>query len=100
MIKIEINLSAGQKKRTAYLKDLTDRQREIICSMLQYRASGGRPRKRHLREIVCAVLYILRSGCSRADAPSRFPGAADRLLLFQQTEKDRSAGTFSRQAYP
>lgn len=62
--------------RQAYKTDLTDQQWEIIKPLLPpAKSQSGRGRKRQvdLREIVNAILYLNRSGCSWELLPHDFP---------------------------
>jgi len=59
--------------RRAYPSDLTDAQWAAIAPMIPDAAPGGRPRKADKREIVDAILYILRAGCAWRLLPHDFP---------------------------
>jgi len=50
--------------RTPYPSDLTDEQWPLIESLLPEAKLGGRPRKTELREVVNAMMYVVRTGCS------------------------------------
>lgn len=60
-------------RRRAYPSDLTDAQWAAIAPMIPDAAPGGRPRKADKREIVEAILYILRAGCAWRLLPHDFP---------------------------
>lgn len=63
-------------KRKKYDTDLTDRQWAILEPLLclYLTTSGrGRPRRVDLREIVNAILYVLRTGCAWRLLPHDFP---------------------------
>ncbi len=62
-----------KRRRRAYPTDLTDRQWAVIAPMIPDAAPGGRPRKASEREIVEAILYFLRAGCSWRLLPHDFP---------------------------
>ena len=49
--------------RKAYPSDLTDEQWELVRPQLPDAKPGGRPRSVDLREVVNALLYLLRTGC-------------------------------------
>jgi len=49
--------------RKAYPTDLTDEQWGVIRPLLPGAKPGGRPRGVELREVVNALLYVLRTGC-------------------------------------
>lgn len=62
--------------RQPYPTDLTDSQWEKIQPLLpaeQPAGSPGRPRKYDYREIVNAILYLLRGGCAWRLLPHDFP---------------------------
>ena len=46
-----------------YETDLRDAEWALITELMPAPARTGRPRKWPLREIVNAILYVLRSGC-------------------------------------
>ena len=60
-------------RRRAYPSDLTDAQWAAIAPMIPDAATGGRPRKSDKREIVEAILSILRAGCAGRLLPHDFP---------------------------
>jgi putative transposase len=59
--------------RTAYPSDLTDEQWPIIASMIPPAEPGGRHRCVNMREVINAILYLLRTGCSWRQLPHDFP---------------------------
>lgn len=61
--------------RHAYPTDLTDDQWSLIAGFFRERPAGlvGRPRERPYREIVNAILYLLRTGCQWRNLPHDFP---------------------------
>ena len=62
-----------RRKRRAYPSDLTNGQWAVIEPMIPDAAAGGRPRRAPKREIVEAILYLLRAGCSWRLLPHDFP---------------------------
>ncbi len=54
----------ARRRRRAYSTDLTNSQWAVIAPMIPDAAPGGRPRKAGKREIVEAILYLLRAGCA------------------------------------
>lgn len=59
-----------------YTTDLTDKQWNLIRQYLPTEETGpGRPRELDLREVVNAILYVLRTGCQWANLPTDFPNA-------------------------
>ena len=60
-------------RRKGYSTDLTDAQWALIESLIPAAQAGGRPRSVDLREVVNAVLYLLRTGCSWRLLPNDVP---------------------------
>ena len=59
--------------RRAYPTDLTDEQWALLEPWLSEPAWTGRRRRLALREVVNAVLYLLRTGCQWRYLPHEFP---------------------------
>ncbi len=66
-----------------YPSDLTDAQWSLIEPYLPI-SFGGRPRKTDLRDVVNAILYILRSGCQWRYLPKDFPPKSTVWKYFDQ----------------
>lgn len=60
-------------ERRPYPTDLTDEQWKLVAEFLPPALPGGRPRKTDLREVVNAILYLVRSGCQWRMIPHEFP---------------------------
>jgi putative transposase len=60
-------------KRKPYPRDLTDAQWAELAPLLPAAKPGGRPRIVDLREVVNAILYVLRSGCPWRMIPHDLP---------------------------
>jgi putative transposase len=60
-------------RRRSYPSDLTHGQWQIIAPLLPPAKPGGRPRTTNLREVVNAILYLIRGGCSWRMLPHEFP---------------------------
>ncbi len=60
-------------KRKAYQTDLSDGEWEVLESYVPAPLAGGRPAKWSRREIVNALLYVLRAGCQWHLLPHDFP---------------------------
>jgi len=57
-----------------YPTDLTDNQWLKVAEFFQpARPTGGRPRTHEARELVNAVLYVMKEGCSWRALPNSFP---------------------------
>jgi putative transposase len=59
--------------RTPYPSDLTDEQWRIVEPMIPLAEPGGRHRSVNMREVINAILYLLRSGCSWRQLPHDLP---------------------------
>ena len=57
----------------SYPSDLSEAQWKLIAPLIPVPQSYGRPREYGLREIVNAIFYVLRSGCSWRMLPHDFP---------------------------
>ena len=63
-----------ERKGARYATDLTDEQWAILELLLPAQANRrGRPRHVQLREVVNALLHIVRAGCSWRLLPQDFP---------------------------
>jgi transposase len=59
--------------RRGYWTDLTEAQWAVIAPLVPEAKPGGRPRKASSRELVNAIFYALRAGCSWRLLPADFP---------------------------
>jgi putative transposase len=60
-------------KRRRYPSDMTDEEWAILDPLVPPAKMGGRPRQYDRREVVNAIRYLLRSGCSWRMLPHEFP---------------------------
>ncbi len=60
-------------ERKSYPSDLTDTQWSLLEPLVPKAKSGGRPLKYERREIVNAILYVLRTGSSWRQLPHDLP---------------------------
>lgn len=79
--------------RRAYPTDLTDAQWQVIEPLLPGPAETGRPREHDLREIVNALFYKVRAGCSWRLLPHDFPPWQTLYRYFRDWSRD---GTLQR----
>jgi putative transposase len=79
--------------RRAYPTDLTDEQWHILGPMIPPEKHGGRHRTVDMREVVDAILYILRTGCQWRNLPHDFPAWGTVSWYFWLWCKD---GTWAR----
>ncbi len=80
--------TATTQSRRVYDTDLTDAQWEILRPLLPPRCGAGRPRTTDLREVVNAILYVLRSGCAWDLLPHDFPPPGTVYGYFSQWRRD------------
>ena len=59
--------------RNPYPSDLTDEQWALIEDLIPPAKPGGRPREVSMREVVDAIMYLLRTGCAWRLLPHDFP---------------------------
>jgi len=69
----EITRPKYDRDKLRYASDLTDDEWELIEPHMPPTQALGRPRKTDLREVVNAILYVLRSGCPWRLMPKDFP---------------------------
>lgn len=74
--------------RKSYPTDLTDEQWEIIDNVIPYPSPRGRPYKWPIREVLNAILYILRAGCAWRMLPNDFPPWQTVYYRFNKWSKD------------
>lgn len=79
--------------RKRYPSDLTGSQWAILESWIPPARAGGRPRKTNIREVVNAILYLTREGCSWRALPHDFPPWKTVYNYFEQWKRD---GTWDR----
>src|SRR3954468_3626517 len=85
--------TATPQTRRLYDTDLTDAQWEILRPLLPPPPGGGRPRTTDMREVLNAILYVLRSGCAWDLLPHDFPPAGTVYGSFSQWRRN---GTIQR----
>src|SRR5437763_11881965 len=73
-----------------YPSDLTDEQWALIEPHLPTAPTGGRPRKTDLRDVVDAILYILRTGCQWRYLPGDLP---PKSTVWRYFDRWRRGGT-------
>jgi transposase len=71
-----------------YPSDLSDAQWGLVEPRLPAALPGGRPRETDLRDVVDAILYILRTGCQWRYLPKDFPPKSTVWRYFNQWRKD------------
>ncbi len=66
-------MARRKQGRRAYATDLTDGQWALIAPLIPDASPGGRPRKASARELVNAILYVLRAGMAWRLLPHDLP---------------------------
>lgn len=74
--------------RPRYPSDLTDAQWQEIEKLIPPPKPGGRDRTTDMREVINAILYVLRTGCQWAFLPRHFPPKSTVYGYFSQWGKD------------
>jgi putative transposase len=74
--------------RRAYPSDLTDKQWELLESLIPLPSLEGRPATVERREIVNAILYVLRSGCPWRLLPYEFPAWPTVYYYFRRWQRE------------
>ena len=59
--------------RNAYPTDLSDKQWTLIAPLIPPSKKGGRPRGTDMREVMNAVVYVVKSGCDWRMLPHDLP---------------------------
>jgi transposase len=71
-------------KRQPYFTDLSDDERLIVEPLVPPVKRGGRPVNHLRREVVNAILYVLRTGCQWEALPHDLPSLENGLYVFSQ----------------
>ena len=74
--------------RKAYPSDLTDTEWLILEPLIPPAKPGGRRREVNIREVLNAIFYLLRSGCSWRMLPHDFPPWQTVYGYFRTWRKD------------
>ena len=84
---------SGAATRKAYNTDLTNEQWAMVEKELPPAPGGGRERSVDMREVVNAILYRLRTGCSWEMLPHDFP---PKSTVYEYFAHWRNDGTWQR----
>ncbi len=71
-----------------YPSDLTDPEWDLLASLIPPAPENGRPRKADIREVINAILYLLKSGCEWNMLPKDFPPKSTVHYYFQKWSRD------------
>ena len=74
--------------RKHYTSDLTDAQWALIEPLIPPQRSGGDKRTANMREVVNAILYLNKNGCTWRDLPGEFPPHPTVFDYFSKWRKD------------
>ena len=74
--------------RQPYPSDLTDRQWRRLEPLIPAAKPGGRPRSAEMREVVDAIVYVLRNGVVWRALPHDFPPWKTVYRYFRQWRRD------------
>ena len=80
-------------ERQRYPSDVTDEEWAILAAYIPAPLTGGRPAKWSRREIVNAVLYVLRTGCQWRSLPHDFPPYT---TVFEYFRRWRGSGVWEQ----
>ena len=73
--------------RLAYPTDLTDEQWAILAPLIPPPRKNARPRQTEMREVINAILYLLRTGCAWRCLPHDFPPYRTVFYYFSKWRK-------------
>ena len=73
--------------RKAYKSDLTNEEWQIIEPLIPPPKPGGHPRTVDIREVVNAIFYLLRTGCSWEMLPHDFPPYSTVYYYFRRWQR-------------
>src|SRR3990172_2935800 len=79
--------------RKSYPSDVTDAEWKVLEPLLPPAKPGGNVRRVNMREIINAILYVLRTGCSWRMLPHDLPNWSTVWGYFRQWRQD---GTWER----
>ncbi len=77
-----------ERRSGRYSTDLTNEEFALIEGLLPGRRHLGRPRTTELREVIDAILYLLRTGCQWAMLPKDFPPSGTVYGYFRSWKRD------------
>ena len=80
-------------KRKPYPNDLTDDEWDLLKPLIPAPKRGGRPRTADKREVINAIIYVLKTGCQWDHLPHDFPPKGTVYHYYNNWRKD---GTWQR----
>lgn len=84
---------ANNREKKRYSSDLTTAQWLLLKSLIPDAKPGGRPRKVNIREVLNAIFYRLKNGCTWENLPKDFPNYK---TVFDYFRKWTLAGTIEK----
>jgi transposase len=76
-------------RQSCYSSDLSDAEWALVEPLLPAAAEGGRPKKHPRRDVVDAILYVVRAGCAWRALPADFPPWQTVYWYFTRWEEQR-----------
>jgi Transposase and inactivated derivatives len=77
------------RRQRRYPSDTSDAQWALIEPLLPEAGSGGRPEKHPRRDVVDAILYVVRAGCAWRALPADFPPWQTVYWYFNRWEQQK-----------
>jgi transposase len=77
-------------ERKVYPSDISRNQFEVIRGMLEGAKHKTSPREVDLYDVFCAILYLLKNGCTWRAIPGDFPGWNTVRYYFDQWSRQRT----------
>jgi putative transposase len=74
--------------RKPYPNDLTDQEWALLEPFIPAPKRGGRPRTADMREVLNAIIYVLKTGCQWDQLPHDFPAKGTVYHYFNTWRKD------------
>ncbi len=75
-------------ERKPYPSDVTEGQWRLIKPSIPPPKPGGRPREVDMREVVNAMVYLVRTGCAWRQLPHEFPRWITVYYYFRRFQRD------------
>ena len=82
--------------RKHYASDLTDSQWALLEPLIPAAKHGGRPRTANPREVLCAIFYVLKTGCQWSYLPEGFPPRSTVHEYFKRWQDDGTLGAINK----
>ncbi len=76
------------KRRKRYQSDLTKAQWKIIKRLIPFNQGAGRPPELSSYQIMCAIFYVVRTGCQWRNLPHDFPAWQSVYYYFRKWVED------------